>query len=530
MIRKIVYSYWSTPLKSRWSNLLQDYSPEYQEEVVFNCLLLSVLQAKKWGFRVELVTDVYGENKLNKIPFDRISTELEFLPDSSNSWVQGKLLAIALQNEPFIHLDWDVFLLKNEVVDVLKNFKEDLLVQSVDGDELFINNYRTLLYRLAQDMDYTQYHIPGLHKLHKKGFNCGVMGFNNMTLKNEFVNNFTRCLQKTESDFVEDMSLVIEQGLLYSLVESKGYTYQTILGLDKPSADEIGYTHLIYLSKYSQKNQDKIKEKIKSEFPDYAQLVTPKEETETDSPILSLCTVVMNRFDHLVKTLKHNYELIKPYKGKINIHLLDYNSTDGLEEFLYSQDWFVRGLKRKLIHFYKNYDADKDHRTLPKNVVHENADGQYVVNVDADNYVKKSYLEFVLEQIKESRDFFIRPEQKSEPDSYGRILLKKSDFSKLKGYNLGIQTWGFEDSEFIARLKLLGKTQILAPQEICGGNIMHGNEMRIDSDSRFDIPYKLDYSLKKNRQVTVELHPNQSIRIPSVKFFKLDENQKKEQI
>jgi hypothetical protein len=314
------------------------------------------------------------------------------------------------------------------------------------------------------------------------------------------------------------------------LVESKGYTYQTILGLDKPSADEIGYTHLIYLSKYSQKNQDKIKEKIKSEFPDYAQLVTPKEETETDSPILSLCTVVMNRFDHLVKTLKHNYELIKPYKGKINIHLLDYNSTDGLEEFLYSQDWFVRGLKRKLIHFYKNYDADKDHRTLPKNVVHENADGQYVVNVDADNYVKKSYLEFVLEQIKESRDFFIRPEQKSEPDSYGRILLKKSDFSKLKGYNLGIQTWGFEDSEFIARLKLLGKTQILAPQEICGGNIMHGNEMRIDSDSRFDIPYKLDYSLKKNRQVTVELHPNQSIRIPSVKFFKLDENQKKEQI
>lgn len=528
MINKIVYSYWSAPLESRWSNYIKGLSKEDNKKAIFNCLLLSVLYAKKWGFRIELITDLYGEKQFKDFPFDKISTELEFLTFKGKSWVQGKVLAIALQNEPFIHLDWDVFLLKKEVVFTLKSFKEDLLVQSVDTDELFVNNYRELLTNLHWHMDFTPYHIKGLHKTHKKAFNCGVMGFNNMKLKNEFVNSFIKCCSVSEAEIVTDMSLIVEQGLLYAIVEASGYSFNTILGKHKPSAKQIGYTHLVYLSKYSEKNQTKIKQRIQKEFSAYYSLIEPKKEDLKNEVLLSLCTVAMNRLEHVIRTLKHNYNLVKTFNGIIDIHFLDYNSIDGLEDYLFAKDWFIEGINSKLIHYYKEYSATVYHRTLPKNKVHELASGLYLVNIDADNFVSKAYLEFVLNHIKYSENFFIRPHKYEKSDGFGRILLKKEDFVALGGYNLKFRTYGFEDSEIVARLKLLGKTQITAPVHICNGNIKHSDMLRIeDKREQGDVTSILKKSELSNKQTTVELYPNQKIKVVPLKVFRLDKTKNK---
>ena len=525
---KIVYSYWSAPFDSRWP-YFEKFVDGDKEAAIFNCLLLSVLYAKKWGFRVELVTDLHGEEKLKEVPFDHVSTELELLAGSKKSWVQGKIMAIALQKEPFIHMDWDVLLLKKEIANTLKNFKTDLLVQSVDRKELFGPGYEQQLTELNWHLDHTQFYVNGIHKIYKYGFNCGVMGFNSMKLKDEFVDSFIKCWRITENKMRGDMSLAIEQGLLYAIVEAGPYTFDTIIGNGKRAAEKTGYTHLVYFSKYAESIQTKIKGRIKNEFPKYQYLVEPTPK-KLKKVMLSLCTVAMNRLEHVMKTLKNNYELIKPYEGAIDIHFLDYNSVDGLEDYLFAQKWFLDGIKSGIIHFYKNYDATVYHRTLPKNKAHYLAKGQYLVNVDADNYINTGYLEFILNHIRHSRNFFIRPDKAVFSDAYGRILMAKEDFLELEGYNLEFSTYGFEDGEMAARLKLLGKTQVLAPAHLLDDCIRHDDSMRVEDKSKTDnLTLILERSDKKNKQTTIQKYPNKD-RTLECKVYKLDKNRTKNKV
>ena len=511
---KLVYSFWSPPLMGRWKKQRANKRLEDLKTSTYNCMLLSVLLARKWGFRVEIVTDNKGEELLRGVPCDKITTELEFVDSNSESWVQGKLMAIALQKEPFIHIDWDVFLLKPEIVKILKNFKTDLLVQSIDGKEAFDFNYMAGVKELSRQMDFTNHYIPGLHALHEYNYNCGVMGFNNMKLKDEFVSNFLKCWRVSDATMPYDNSLIIEQGLLYAMVNDHGYTCETILPKSNQNqvAKKIGYTHLLYISKYTKKNQIKIKAKIKKEFPQFYKLIEP-EKKKLKAPLLSLCTVVMNRKDHALKTIKANYSAVKNFKGLINMYILDYNSSDGLVEDLKKETWFVEGMKSNTIRLYQNSDAKTYHRTLPKNKIHEVADGQYLVNIDADNFAKKEYLEFVLNHIKYSNDFYIRPDKTEAGDGFGKILLSNEDFKALGGYNLNISGYGFEDNELIIRLKLLGRKLITASKHMCGGNITHTDEERMNIKGELEAKKALMVSEHSNRRLPIQLHPNKNATI-----------------
>ena len=268
---KLVYSFWTPPLKKRWANL--DENLEDFEESTLRCMLLSILCAKKWGFRVEVVTDLEGEKLLHGMPFDKISTELEFLT-YNNTWVEGKIMAMAIQKEPFIHIDWDVFLLKHKVVDIFKTFKEDLLVQSIDTKDYFAPNFMDEVAEMSALIKQSPNDIEHFHRLNDKQFNCGVMGFRNLALRDAFVKDFSKALRAVESHS-KDFSIHVEQGVLFSLVKSGNYSYKTVLK-SKGEANKIGYTHLLYLSKYTKENQEKIKNRIDTEFPEYKDFIKPK--------------------------------------------------------------------------------------------------------------------------------------------------------------------------------------------------------------------------------------------------------------
>ncbi len=138
---KLVYSFWSKPLKERWKQFRANAEFEDVEQSTINCLTLSVLSAKKMGFRCELVTDLQAYHYLKHLPFDKISTELTLIDYNGQTWVEGKIAAMAIQKEPFIHIDWDVILRKRKVADILKNFNEDLIVQSIDENAEFDRIY-----------------------------------------------------------------------------------------------------------------------------------------------------------------------------------------------------------------------------------------------------------------------------------------------------------------------------------------------------------------------------------------------------
>lgn len=75
---------------------------------------LSLLLARRHYPETALVTDSAGKALLVDtlgLSFTSVSTELDCLRDADpDLWALGKLVAYSIQDEPFIHLDTDVFL------------------------------------------------------------------------------------------------------------------------------------------------------------------------------------------------------------------------------------------------------------------------------------------------------------------------------------------------------------------------------------------------------------------------------------
>ena len=96
---KIVYSYWNAGGHVFCNKEMSS---------------LSNHAAKKLGYKTCLYTDKYGYDLLSSINYDEIIIFDSQLLQSFNKkiWSLGKILAMSLVNEPFIHLDFDVFLFK----------------------------------------------------------------------------------------------------------------------------------------------------------------------------------------------------------------------------------------------------------------------------------------------------------------------------------------------------------------------------------------------------------------------------------
>jgi hypothetical protein len=105
---RAVWSFWSHPYQLRSGRTW--YSPLHH-------LLawgLSFRAAQRHYPETVLITDTPGKKLLAEnlgLPFTYVSTELDRLADADpNWWALGKLVAYSLQDEPFVHLDTDVFL------------------------------------------------------------------------------------------------------------------------------------------------------------------------------------------------------------------------------------------------------------------------------------------------------------------------------------------------------------------------------------------------------------------------------------
>ncbi len=536
-MNKIVYSFWTKPIRHRWARYSEEHNLEDMLQSSINCMCLSVLYAKKWGFEVEIITDLDSFHHFKDLPVDHISTDLSFL-SYDRTWTKGKMLAIAKQTRPFVHMDWDVILRKKEVANMIRQCTTGVLVQSVDkvGFDRQSKGAREITFEelkyLKWMIDFKPNTAEEIIKTYDAVCNTAIVGFNDMKVKDAYVSNYLKCLEISEETDWMDISRVIDQYSLYCSVQSNNTTITEILPSTnniQETANDIGYTHFSFLSKYTKVIQNKIVARINEEFPQYNHLVSPK--PTINNPIkLSLCTVVMNRFDHMVTTLEHNVKVARQFKGEVDINILDYNSTDGLEEHLFLQDWFVEGIADGLINYYKNYKAKYFHRTLPKNTIHNMALGEYLINVDADNYISPSYLMYCKTIAEHEKNFFLRPSMHSAKGSLGRIVVHRDDFKKLGGYNLKISNYGYEDAEFTLRLRKLGIKQINVPSHICLDAIDHGDHDRMANEKprekvRFD--NALEDSDYENKMIDFELYPNLN-EIVDIELFKI--NHKKQRI
>lgn len=107
---RAVWSFWSRPFQARKGNV---WASPIHHLLAWG---LSVQTARRHYPETVLVTDDAGRRLLVDrlgLPFTHVSTDLERLRSADPGWwALGKLVAYALQDRPFVHVDNDVFLWK----------------------------------------------------------------------------------------------------------------------------------------------------------------------------------------------------------------------------------------------------------------------------------------------------------------------------------------------------------------------------------------------------------------------------------
>jgi len=285
---RYVHSLWSTPARKK--NFDNKYDEKYLSKN-FYTYLLSALSIKKLGYQIDLYCDEYAYDMYSLIPYDNIHI-VNYDRDGIDSkfWVWGKIKTYSLQEEPFIHIDGDVFFFKDIIGDKMSSGKYPLVVQNVENEkimgECFVRDY------LGSKHPFVNNNLCGI-EWEKYGFtayNCGVVGFNDLVFRNDYVNKVHEILTtlSKSGDFEENrrkydsMFLLSEQSLLYYMTQERNIMPLEIIPEAEiikrnynwyPIASEIGYVHMWSYSKYKPEVIEKIKYRIERDFPEHAHLL-----------------------------------------------------------------------------------------------------------------------------------------------------------------------------------------------------------------------------------------------------------------
>lgn len=172
---RAVWSFWSKPFREAtgWS----------WNEPVHHLLAwgLSFRLAQSHYPRTSLVTDTPGSALLVDglgLPFTDVSTALDELDDADpDLWMLGKLLAYGLQEEPFVHLDTDVFLWRRlpagvAAAPVFAQHPEEFAVTAYSGVRVIEDAFDRAGLALPAEWEWYRTH----QAYHYREANCGIVG------------------------------------------------------------------------------------------------------------------------------------------------------------------------------------------------------------------------------------------------------------------------------------------------------------------------------------------------------------------
>lgn len=290
---KIIQSCWTAPMTTtgqlRWNinnqietNLwLYGYSVDY-------------LQMLKHP--IDLYTDSYGATVFDCLPYDNIYTTLDELTGKVNErfWSAGKIIALRETPLGTVHIDGDVFLKKQAVIDALDMTDYDCIVQMQERMSVFMQSYADVLPMFQEAVGES---VSGFTYNLTEALNAGVLGFNNQQMKDDFINGYNQILNicQTDQKFMSllkydiekqiEPNVVLEQYYLKSLSFVGKYGIKNLLELNSANfnddwismneqANELGFAHAWGSSKYSL--IPVIKEVMKQRNPQLYQAILDK--------------------------------------------------------------------------------------------------------------------------------------------------------------------------------------------------------------------------------------------------------------
>ena len=271
------------------NNFDNEYDVKYLNKNFYS-YLFSVLLIKKLGYKIELYCDKEAYEIYSLIPYDKIHI-IDFDSDgiSSKFWIWGKIKTQMLLKTPYIHIDGDVFLFRDIIGNRLSNGQYKVVVQSTEDKKILGDHFNEIYTNALKPFEELDLNVFW-RKYDLTAYNCGVVGFNDLELKNKYVNLVKELLLKISSNgnFNHNrkkyygMFLIAEQSLLYYLLKENNVNpleilpYQEIIKRKNDwysIANEIGYCHMWAYSKYKKSVIDKIKYKINKFFPQYVGII-----------------------------------------------------------------------------------------------------------------------------------------------------------------------------------------------------------------------------------------------------------------
>ncbi len=280
---KIVQSFWTKPLlqQSFSENGINSFSGWPTLEALLFSWALSSLTLNKVFSSVALCTDGLGKNILVdvlQLPYTTCKTDLDKLDSFDSSlWAIGKLYTYSIQEEPFLHIDGDIF--------VWEHFKQDFLDSQVVAQSMEKNPglYDEVLKKVVGNLKY--FPVEAQEFLKKKsgnfGINTGVFGGKNLSLIKKYSNDVISFIEKNHKKLeiieIKNINMFYEQYLLLCFLEfhNEEITYL----FDDLSNDfrevlnfhltpfESKYIHMVGSAKSNQLANEQIAIRLRIEYP-----------------------------------------------------------------------------------------------------------------------------------------------------------------------------------------------------------------------------------------------------------------------
>lgn len=186
----------------------------------------------------------------------------------------------------------------------------------------------------------------------------------------------------------------------------------------------------------------------------------------------------MNRLSYLKQTLPKNLADNTDYEN-LEFVLLDYNSSDGLEEYIKSN--YSEFLSNGRLVYFRIDSVQFYDWSHSRNLVVSLATGDVICNIDADNFTGAGFATYVSEIFKEMPNIFLTTYYTSmkKNDVLGRICMLKKSFVKIGGYDERMKHYGFEDIDLIYRLKRSGVEKVDIDNPSFLNAIQHSNKERM---------------------------------------------------
>jgi hypothetical protein len=184
----------------------------------------------------------------------------------------------------------------------------------------------------------------------------------------------------------------------------------------------------------------------------------------------------MGRLYHLKETYLKNLSDNAKHPD-VEFVLLDYNSKDGMEE------WVNSALKDEIasgrVVYYRERAAKHYDSSHAKNLVHGLATGEVVCNLDADNYTGGEYVARLMDVFADGKRAVVAFDR-SVGGLTGRIAIRRADFDLLRGYDESFVGYGVDDEDFRGRAMRSGLPLISG--EVPGSRAVdHPNDVRLEN-------------------------------------------------